>query len=87
MWEKNKDILTKFLKIHDLYKSNRKQYASVFNQEGKEVRQVMEEWDRRLCAQMERGKNGVFSSKVSEKFWEEIRKDFPLIEFVGVEFL
>jgi hypothetical protein len=47
----------------------------------------MEEWESRLCKQMEKGKNGVFSAKVSEKFWQEVKKDFPLIELVGVEFL
>ena len=87
MWDANKATLENFLILHDKFKSNRKQYTKEFNTDGKAVREIMEEWDKRLCTQMERGKNGVFSSKVSEKFWNEVKKDFPLIEFVGVEFL
>ncbi len=87
MWDSNKQVLENFLRVHDNFKANRKQYSLEFNTEGKQVREIMEEWDKRLCTQMERGKNGVFSSKVSEKFWSEVKKDFPLIELVGVEFL
>lgn len=87
MWEAHKEILESFLVIHDKFKSNKKAYTKEFNEQGKAVREIMEEWDKKLCTQMERGKNGVFSSKVSEKFWNEVKKDFPLIEFVGVQFL
>ncbi len=87
MWDANKEILASFLDIHDKFKSDRKKYSKEFNDKGKRVREIMEEWDQRLCKQMEKGSNGVFSSKVSEKFWNEVKKDYPLIEFVGVEFL
>lgn len=87
MWDENKELLTGFFEIHDAFKKDRKKYSKEFNAKGKEVRELMEVWDNRLCQQMERGKNGVFSEKVSEKFWNEVKKDFPLIEFVGVEFL
>lgn len=87
MWEANKEKLTQFLDIHDKFKTDRKRFSKEFNDKGKEVREIMEEWDQRLCRQMEKGTNGVFSSKVSEKFWNEVKKDYPLIEFVGVEFL
>ncbi len=87
MWESNKEILSGFMDVHDRFKKDRKKYSGEFNQQGKQVRELMEDWDKRLCQQMEKGQNAVFSSKVSEKFWNEVKKDFPLIEFVGVEFL
>lgn len=87
MWETHKTLLSEFLDTHDKFKSDRKKYSKEYNDKGKAVREIMEEWDARLCQQMERGQNAVFSSKVSEKFWNEVKKDFPLIEFVGVEFL
>lgn len=87
MWDANKAVLTHFLDIHDKFKSDRKKYSQEYNREGKKVREIMEDWDARLCQQMEKGQNAVYSSKVSEKFWNEVKKDFPLIEFVGVEFL
>lgn len=87
MWDAHKDILSEFMDIHDKYQKDRFNNQAEFNRIGKEARQVMEEWDQRLCKQMEKGSNGVFSSKVSEKFWNEIKQDFPLVEFVGVEVL
>ena len=87
MWDENKDVLGSFLTVHDRFKTDRKKYSHEFNSEGKAVRELIEDWDQRLCHQMEKGKNGMFSAKVSEKFWNEVKKDFPLIELVGVEFL
>lgn len=87
MWTQHKDILGAFLDIHDTYKKDRKGNQKLFNEEGKKVREVIEDWDQRLCKQMEKGSNGVFSSKVSEKFWNEVKKDFPLIELVGAQIL
>ncbi len=87
MWEENKELMRSFLELHDRFKSNRRKYSAEFNLSGKKVREIMEEWDKRLCRQMEKGQNAEFSSKVSEKFWNEVKKDFPLIELVGVEFL
>ena len=87
MWDENKQIFSNFLAIHDQFKTNQKKYSKEFNEQGKQIRELIEEWDKRLCQQMEKGNNGVFSSKVSEKFWNEVKKDFPLIELIGVEFL
>lgn len=87
MWEAHEDILSSFQDIHDEYKANQRKTSikNEFDRIGKEARAVMEEWDSRLCQQMERGKNSVFSAKVSEKFWAEVKKDFPLVDLVGVE--
>jgi hypothetical protein len=87
MWEAHKNDLASFQEIHDQYQGNQRDITlkQKFDQIGKSIRTIMEEWDARLCQQMEKGKNSVFSSKVSEKFWTEVKKDFPLIDFVGVE--
>lgn len=87
MWEENETALRKFQDAHDTYKANQRNTGAkaTFDTVGKEVLEVIHTWDQRLCTQMERGKNGVFSSKVSEKFWAEVKKDFPLIDLVGVE--
>ena len=87
MWEAHKQELSKFQDAHDAYKANQRSsdLKTQFDLIGKEARTIMEEWDARLCQQMEKGNNSVFSSKVSEKFWTEIKKDFPLVDLVGVE--
>lgn len=87
MWDAHKDILSQFQDIHDKYASNERDTSvkKEFDRIGAQARAVMEEWDSRLCQQMERGHNSVFSAKVSEKFWAEVKKDFQLVDLVGVE--
>lgn len=87
MWDAHKDILSQFQDVHDTYASNQRDGAlkKEFDRIGLQARAVMEEWDSRLCQQMERGHNSVFSAKVSEKFWAEVKKDFKLVDLVGVE--
>lgn len=87
MWTQHQDLFMSFQDVHDNYRGDQrsKDKKNTFDIEGKKVRAICEEWDQRLCSQMEKGQNGVFSSKVSEKFWSEVKKDFPLIDLVGVE--
>jgi|SRR5690242_4987762 hypothetical protein len=79
----NEKLFSEFQFIHDLYKSNKKANQVVFNEQGVVVRKVIEDWDRKLCGRMERGKNASYSARLSEKFWGEVRTKFPLIDFVG----
>lgn len=86
MCGQNKKLFDEFLFIHNLYKDNKKANQVVFNELGLQVRHVVEDWDRRLCGRMERGSNASYSAKLSEKFWGEVKKIFPLIDFVGVTY-
>lgn len=83
MCEENKSLFDEFQFIHDLYKDNRKANQVVFNELGSAVRRVIEDWDRKLCGRMERGKNATYSARLSEKFWGLVKTRFPLIDFVG----
>lgn len=84
MIEENKELFDSFTKTHLLYSTNPDKYQDLFNKEGKKVLEVIREWENRLCYQSEKAGYGNFTSKLSEKFWEEIRKNFPKIDFVGV---
>lgn len=83
MCEENKSVFDEFQFIHDLYKANKKANQVIFNEQGVTVRHIIEDWDRKLCGRMERGKNASYSARLSEKFWGEVRQKFPLIDFVG----
>ncbi len=85
MLEEHHDLFTKFKQIHDAYHHNRSQLQSEYNAIGKEVMEVIREYEDRLCAGMERGMYGKYSDKVSQKFWDRVKKEYPLIELVGVE--
>lgn len=83
MCSENQALFADFKRLHDLYKTDKKKYQIEFNEMGETVRRTIEDWDRRLCGRMERGKNGTYSASLSEKFWGEVRVLFPLIDFVG----
>jgi hypothetical protein len=85
MTEKNSELFDRFQKIHDEYLVDSKKNEAKFHQEGQEVLDVIRDWERRLCSGMERGVNAVYSQKVSEKFWGEVKKRFSLVEKIGIK--
>lgn len=85
MVDENQELFAKFQPIHDGYKQDRKQWSKEFHSVGQEVVDVVHDWEQKLCSGMERGNNAVFSSKVSEKFWSEVKKLYSHIELVGVK--
>ena len=73
------------MEAHEDFASDRKVGRKQFDEIGKQVMEIAHDYERQLCGGMERGKNAVYSAKLAEKYWEEIRKKFPLIVLVGVE--
>lgn len=84
MINEHKDLFENFQDIHDEYARDPVAWQKLFNEYGKEVLDVIREYERRLCATSERGQYGKFSGNLSQKFWDEIRKVMPKIDFVGV---
>ncbi len=84
MIEENKDAFEKFTKIHLLYSTDPEKYQALFNKEGKKILEIIREWENRLCQQSEKAGYGTFTNRLSEKFWEEVRRNFPKIDFVGI---
>lgn len=84
MTEENKELFDNFREIHDEYALDPVKWQKIFNSYGGEVVEIMREYERRLCANMATGVYGRFSQNLSQKFWDEIRKTFPKIDFVGV---
>ncbi len=73
-----------FLKIHDAYVTDPANNEAAFHTEGLKILDIIRDWDRRLCSSMGRGKFSGYTQQLSEKFWNEVRKDFSLIDKVGV---
>jgi hypothetical protein len=46
---------------------------------------ILHFYEKQLCGKSERSGMGVYSSKLAEKFWLEIKKKLPMIDFVGVK--
>jgi hypothetical protein len=85
MVEQNQELFTQFREIHDGYIQDRKTWSKQFHEVGGRVIAIMRDQEQKLCASMERGKHSMFSQKLSEKFWSEIRKNYSHIELVGVK--
>lgn len=87
MTEQNEKLFNEFEAIHDAFSINKKSRlaATKFHKKGLEVVDVIRFWERKLCSGMERGNNSVYSNKLAEKFWDEVRTRFSEIDMVGVK--
>ncbi len=85
MSDQNSQLLAQFDLIHHQFQTQpSSQVAQQFHAIGRDVRDVVYAWERRLCAGMERGVHGQYSQSVSQKFWDLVRKRYPLIDQVGL---
>jgi hypothetical protein len=85
MVENNQETFADFRPIHDNYLKDKKKYGEQFHQVGQKVVDAIRDWDRRLCSAMGKGVFSNYSQKLSEKFWDEARKEFSAIDLVGVK--
>lgn len=85
MFELHRDQFTQFMLLCHAYMADRPAYSEEFNRQGKPVKDIMVDWETKLCGRMERGKNSTYSANLSDKYWDEIRKYFPCIDEVGIK--
>jgi hypothetical protein len=85
MFALHREQFQKFMLLNQDYLANRDRFRDEFNKEGVPIKAICQEWEQKLCGRMERGKNGVYSGNLAEKYWDEVRKYFPCIDEVGVK--
>ena len=85
MISENKELFDNFKGVHDAYVINPVANQLRFNQIGGEVVDVIRNYERKLCGNMNSGAYGSFSQNLSQKFWDEIRKVYKKIDFVGAK--
>lgn len=85
MLEENKELFDNFTAIHEAYGISPQVNQAKFNQIGSEVLDVIREYERKLCGNMNAGRYGAFSQNLSQKFWDEIRRVYKKIDFVGAQ--
>ncbi|MDO8341136.1 MAG: hypothetical protein Q7T59_04120 [Candidatus Woesebacteria bacterium] len=73
-----------FTKLHMKYSLDQDSLQEEFNKEGAKILLIIREWESKLCSQSEKAGFGNYTTNLSEKFMLEIRKSFPLIDYVGV---
>ena len=84
MIETNKEIFDEFKKIHLLYDQDQNKWQEKFNKEGERVIRLVKEWEGRLCKQSEKAGYANYTGTLAEKFQSEVKKEFPLIDHVGL---
>lgn len=85
MLEENKETFENFKDIHDHYTLEPQKYQKVFNEYGKEILEITQDWENRLCAKSESGGYGRYSTALADKFREEVKRYLPKINFIGLD--
>lgn len=85
MLSENKEIFAVFKQLHDEYALNQDDLQERFNAEGKKVIEIVREYENRLCSNTERGMYNQFSAGLAQKFQDEVRRHFPMIDYIGLK--
>lgn len=84
MVSENKDAFDVFTKAHFEYSTNEDKYQEEFNKEGEKILKIIHEWEDKLCKQSEKAGFGNYTVNLAEKFQDEVRSHFPLIDHIGI---
>lgn len=84
MVEENKKAFIDFTNAHFEYSTNEDKFQENFNKEGEKILKVIHEWEDRLCKTSEKAGFSSYTGNLAEKFQEEVRMHFPLIDHVGI---
>lgn len=84
MLANNKILFDEFKQIHDRYGLEQDQLQDEFNKIGAKAQAVIKTWEDKLCGHSEGAGFSSYSGGLAQKFQDEIRKAFPLIDSVGI---
>lgn len=85
MLENHKELFDCFKEIHNKYETFPEKYQKEFNEKGEEILPIIRRYENMLCGRSEGTGYGKFSSKLSDKFWDTVRKMFPKIDYIGMQ--
>lgn len=84
MLQTNKDLFESFAVVHEKYSRDQEANRNEYNRLGARVLEAIQEWENKLCSQSEKGGYSSFTPKLAEKFRNEVRRHFPLIDHIGI---
>lgn len=84
MLSQHKSEFDNFRPIHDAYMLNSSKHQEEFNERGKKIMDIVKDWEDKLCRRSEGNGYAAFTEKLAEKFMGEVRKEFPMIDRVGL---
>lgn len=84
MLAENKTVFDEFKKLHANYGMDEEKYQDEFNKKGAEILKIVNEWENKLCAHSEKAGYATYTGGLAEKFRQELRAAFPMIDYVGI---
>ena len=84
MVSENKDAFDNFTKAHFEYSIDPDLHQDMYNIEGEKILKIIHEYEDRLCKHSESAGFGKYTVNLAEKFQDEVRSHFPLIDNVGI---
>jgi hypothetical protein len=84
MVSENKEAFGKFTQVHFEYSIDQDKNQEKFNKEGEAILKITHEYEDRLCKHSEGAGFGKYTSNLAEKFQDEVRSHFPLIDHIGI---
>ncbi len=85
MVQQNSELFDQFKIVHDNFVEDSEKHKKEFNEVGEKVMEIVRSFEQRLTSQMTGSGYGKFSNNVTDKFRDEIKKEYPKIEFVGIK--
>ena len=85
MIESNRELFDAFAVIHDKFVLDQETHKTEFNAVGSKALVIIAKYEQILCGKTENGGLGKFSSNLSQKFWDEIKKHYKKILFIGIK--
>jgi hypothetical protein len=84
MMKNNSEAFEAFAKIHAKYGLNPEENQEEFNREGATIQRILYEWEDKLCNRTQSSGYGNYAGNLAEKFREEVRREFPHIDSIGI---
>lgn len=84
MLTENKEAFDKFKRLHADYGMDEEKFQDEFNKMGAEILKIVNEWENKLCAHSEKAGYASYTGGLSQKFRDELRLAFPLVDHIGI---
>ena len=84
MLNQNQELFDNFREVHDNFVLDPEPNRDKFNGIGRDVQDTMRRYENRLCGRSESSGYSKFSTKLSDKFNEEVKAIFPKINSIGI---
>ena len=85
MLKNHRETFENFKDIHDHYTLEPQKYQKQFNNYGKEILEIVQEYENKLCSKSEGSGYGRYSAQLADKFRAEVKKYLPKINSIGLQ--